>query len=380
MATEDDPKDFQPRPPGRVFYLGWVVVVIVVLAGTAGLVAARELWLQRVTAERSQEVALGQRVLVKQVGSSPRSRSLDLPGEIHGYIETPVYAKIPGYLTSIRVDKGDRVKQGEVIAILTSPETDQQVANALAAYKLALITDRRNQELAREGVIAKQAADDSNAAMLQAKASYQQIAATLAYTVIKAPFSGVVTARYVDPGKLIAQSTGGTATETPIIAMATLTPVRVYANVPQSVAPFIKDGDPAIVTVTDYPQRLFEGAITRHPSALDQATRTMLVEIDLPNGDLALYPGMYARVQFQVAILADVPVVPDDALIFRDGKPYVPVVSGNRLHLAPVDLGYDDGINIQIRHGVAIGDLVAVNVGQSAREGEIVQPVREAVN
>jgi len=380
MATEDDPKDFQPHPPGRVFYLGWVVVVIVVLAGTAGLVAARELWLQRVTAERSQEVALGQRVLVKQVGSSPRSRSLDLPGEIHGYIETPVYAKIPGYLTSIRVDKGDRVKQGEVIAILTSPETDQQVANALAAYKLALITDRRNQELAREGVIAKQAADDSNAAMLQAKASYQQIAATLAYTVIKAPFSGVVTARYVDPGKLIAQSTGGTATETPIIAMATLTPVRVYANVPQSVAPFIKDGDPAIVTVTDYPQRLFEGAITRHPSALDQATRTMLVEIDLPNGDLALYPGMYARVQFQVAILAGVPVVPDDALIFRDGKPYVPVVSGNRLHLAPVDLGYDDGINIQIRHGVAIGDLVAVNVGQSAREGEIVQPVREAVN
>jgi len=380
MPTEDDPKDFRPQPPGRVFYLGWVAVVIVVLAGTAGLVAARELWLQRVTAERSQEVALGQRVLVKQVGSSPRSRSLDLPGEIHGYVETSVYAKIPGYLTSIRVDKGDRVKQGDVIAILTSPETDQQVANALAAYKLALITDRRNRELLREGVIAKQAADDSHAAMLQAEASYYQIAATLAYTVIKAPFSGVVTARYVDPGKLIAQSTGGTATEMPIVAMATLTPVRVYANVPQSVAPFLKDGDPAIVTVTDYPQRLFEGAITRHPSALDQATRTMLVEIDLPNSDLALYPGMYARVQFQVAIVAYVPLVPDDALIFRDGKPYVPVVTGNRLHLAPVDLGYDDGINVQIRRGVAIGDLVAVNVGQSAREGETVQPVREAAN
>src|SRR5205807_746096 len=132
-----DPRDFQPQPPGRVFYFGWVVVVIVVLAGTAGLVAARELWLQRVTAERSQEVARGQRVLVKQVGSSPRSRSLDLPGEIHGYVETSVYAKIPGYLTSIRVDKGDRVKQGDVIAILTSPEIDHQVANALAAYKLA---------------------------------------------------------------------------------------------------------------------------------------------------------------------------------------------------------------------------------------------------
>jgi membrane fusion protein (multidrug efflux system) len=380
MATEQDPRDFQPRAPGRVFYLGWVVLVAIVLAGTAGLVAARDRWLRRITAARSQEVARGQRVLVKQVEASPQSRSLDLPGEIHGYVETPVFAKIPGYLKSIRVDKGDRVKQGDVIATLISPETDQQVANALAGYKLALITDRRNRALLREGVIAKQTADDSHAAMLQAKASYEQVAATLAYTVIKAPFSGVVTARYVDPGKLIPQSTGGTTVETPIVAMATLTPVRVYSNVPQSVAPFIKDGDPAIVTVTDYPQRLFEGAVTRHPSALDQATRTMLVEIDLPNSDLALFPGMYARVQFQVAIETTVPIVPDDALIFRDGKPYVPVVNGTRLHLAPVELGYDDGINIQIRRGIAVGDLIAVNVGQSAREGETVQPVREAAN
>ena len=166
----------------------------------------------------------------------------------------------------------------------------------------------------------------------------------------------------------------------PVVAMATLTPVRVYSYLPQSVAPFIKDGDPAIVTVTDYPQRLFEGSITRHPSALDQATRTMLVEIDLANNDLALLPGMYARVQFQVATPADIPVVPDDALIFRDGKPFVPIVASNRLHLAPVELGYDDGINIQIRRGVAIGDIVAVNVGQSAREGETVQPVSAAAN
>jgi membrane fusion protein, multidrug efflux system len=380
MANEDDPKEFQPRAPGRVFYFGWIVLVAAVLAGTAGLVAARDLWLQRITAERSQEVAQGQRVLVTKVGSSPSSRALDLPGEIHGYVETPVYAKIPGYLDSIRVDKGDRVKSGQVIATLTSPETEQQVANALAAYKLARVTDRRNQELAREGVIAKQAADDSHAALLQAEASYHQVAATLAYTVIRAPFTGVVTARYVDPGKLIPQATGGTATEMPIVAMATLSPVRVYSSVPQSVAPFIKDGDPAIVTVTDYPQRLFEGAITRHPSALDQATRTMLVEIDLPNNDRALFPGMYARVEFQVATPADIPVVPDDALIFRDGKPFVPIVANNRLHLAPVELGYDDGINIQIRQGVAIGDLVAVNVGQSAREGETVQTVSAAAN
>lgn len=377
---DEDPRDYKPRPPGRIFYLGWVVAVIVTLAGTAGLVAARSRWLQRATSERKQEVARGQRVLVREVGASPHSRSLDLPGEIHGYIETPVYAKIPGYLEAIRVDKGDRVRRGEAIALLASPELDQQVANARAAYNLAAITDRRNQALARQGVIAEQTADDSHSAMLQAKATYEQLAATQAYETIRAPFSGVVTARYADPGKLIPQATGGTTAEMPIIAMATLSPVRVYANVPQSVAPFIKDGDPATITVTDYPQRVFDGSVTRHPDALDQATRTMLVEVDLPNEDTALYPGMYARVQFQVGILAGVPVVPDDALVFRDGKPYVPVVRANRLHLAPVTLGYDDGINVQITRGVALGELVAVNVGQSARDGEPVQPVRESVN
>ncbi len=377
---DEDPKNYQPRPPGRMFYLGWVVVVIVVLAGTGGLVAAHGLWLQRTSAQREQEVARGQRVLVREVGASPRSRSLDLPGEIHGFIETPVYAKIPGYLEEIRVDKGDRVKRGEIIAQLTSPELDQQVVNAHAAYDLALITDRRNQTLARQGVIAPQTADDSHTAMLQAKATYEQLSATQAYETIRAPFSGVVTARYADPGKLIPQATGGTTAQTPIIAMATLRPVRVYANVPQSVAPFIKNGDPATVTVTDYPRRVFDGSVTRHPDALDPATRTMLVEVDLPNEDFALYPGMYARVQFEIGMPAGVPVVPDDALVFRDGKPYVPVVRANRLHLAPVTLGYDDGINVQITRGVAVGELIAVNVGQSARDGEPVQPVREGIN
>ncbi len=323
---------------------------------------------------------MGQRVLVQQASPAPGSRLLDLPGEIHGFVETPVYAKIPGYLTTIRVDKGDRVRVGQIIAVLASPEVDHQVASAHASYELALITDRRNQTLARQRIIPQQTADDSHSAMLQAKATYEQLRATQAYEVITAPFSGVVTARYVDPGKLIPEATSGGTTELPIVALATLEPVRVYTNVPQSVAPFIKDGDPATVTVTDYPQRVFDGSVTRHPAALDQATRTMLVEIDLPNQDFALYPGMYARTQFQVSMPSGVALVPDDALIFRDGKPYVPVVRGNRLHLAPVTLGYDNGVEVQITRGVSIGDLVAVNVGQSARDGELVLPVHEAVN
>jgi RND family efflux transporter MFP subunit len=157
--------------------------------------------------------------------------------------------------------------------------------------------------------------------------------------------------------------------------MATLSPLRVYAAAPQSVAPFIRNGDAATITVTEYPQRTFKGAVARHPEALTSDTRTMLVEVDLTNEDRALYPGMYAKLVLDVATPAGVPMVPDDALVFRGGKPYVPVVRGGHLRLVAVTLGYDNGVNVEITEGVSDQDMVALNVGQAASDGEPVQPV-----
>lgn len=372
---EQDPKTYTPRKPGTFFYLGWVGLVVIVLAATAALIIGRKLWLHRETVKLERDAALGPRVLVMPVLRAPKSRTLALPGSIHGYIETPVYAKVPGYLKTIRVDKGDRVKKGEVLAILESPEIDHQVNDARASYNFALVTDRRNQALLRKGVIARQAADGSHAAMLQARATLMQLESMQAYEIIKAPFSGMITARHVDPGTLIPEATAPSTANTSIVSMATLQPVRVYTNVPQSVAPFIRNGDPAIVTVAQYPRREFEGTITRHPEALMSATRTMLVEVDLPNRNLALYPGMYATVKLTVAMPSGVPMVPDDALIFRNGKVYVPIVRNNRLRLAEVTLGYDNGMAVEVTRGVSYGDLVAINVGQSARDGEVVRPI-----
>jgi RND family efflux transporter MFP subunit len=181
--------------------------------------------------------------------------------------------------------------------------------------------------------------------------------------------------RYVDPGALIPEATTQSGTVTPIISIATSSSLRIYADVPQSTAPFIRDGDPATVTVTEYPGRVFTGKVSRRSRALTTDTRTMLVEVDLPNNDQALYPGMYATIRFEVKVPAQAPMVPVDALIFRDGKPLVPVVHNGRLRLEPVNLGYDDGVNVEITTGVADDDLVAVNVGQSARDGEPVRPI-----
>lgn len=372
---EDDPKSYTLEKPGRLFFFGWLVAVLVLLGLTAGLVRARSVRINRQTDELEHQIAIGPRVLVAQVLHAPRSRTIEIPATIHGYVETPVYAKTAGYLKTIRVDKGDRVAAGQVIAILDTPELDQQVVNARASHGMARLTYQRDEVLRRDGAVAQQVADEARASMVEAKATLDQLAAMQAYKTIRAPFTGIITARYVDQGALVPQVTTPSAASTPIVAMATMSPLRVYAAAPQSVAPFIRNGDAATITVTEYPQHTFKGVVARHPEALTSDTRTMLVEVDLSNEDRALYPGMYAKLVLDVATPAGVPMVPDDALIFRGGKPYVPVVRGGHLRLAAVTLGYDNGVNVEITEGVSDQDMVALNVGQAASDGEPVQPV-----
>jgi membrane fusion protein (multidrug efflux system) len=371
MAGES--KGGAARRPGLGFTAGWLVAVAVVFVAAAALVRARDRQVQRQAQGLEQEIALGRRVLVTHVQAAPSARSLVVPASVRGFIETPIYAKIAGYLKEIRVDKGDRVTAGQVLAVLESPELDQQVANARANYELQRVTNQRNQELVKEALIAQQVADESRGAMLQAKATAEELEAMRDYKIVRAPVTGVVTARSVDPGTLIPAVTTPSS-GAPIVSIATLAPVRVFANVPQSVVPFIHNGEPATITVSDYPDRTFSGAVTRHPEVLQPATRTMLVEVDIANEDQALYPGMYARMSLTIVRTVSTPQVPDDALIFRGGKVYVPLVRDNKLALSEVGLGYDDGRMVEVTSGVVAGDLVAVNVGQAARDGEVVRP------
>jgi membrane fusion protein, multidrug efflux system len=374
---EDDPKTFSVPAPGGIFFAGWIIAVIVALIATAGLVLARELWIGRQTSALETQNQLGPHVLVTDVLEPPTTSHLKLPATIRGYDETDIFAKIPGYLKTIKVDKGDRIQKGELLAILTSPELDQQVATARANYNLARVTDKRYQQLVRSQVIPQQTADETHFTMLQDKAILDQDIATQQYETITAPFDGIVTARYIDPGHLVpANTTPGTPGSGAIISVSRMSPLRVFVYVPQNVAPFIKNGDAATITAMGYAGQKFTGTITRHPEALSPDTRTMLVEVDLPNENQALYPGMYANAEFIVAMGSGSPMVPDDALIFRDGKVYVPVVRNNQLHLAEVVLGYDNGQTVEVTSGIDPKDKVAVNVGQAARDGENVQPVQ----
>ena len=377
---DDDPRQYTAKPSGKLFVVGWIGTIAIVVIATAGLVLARELWIGRQTSELAQQAEAGPHVLVAQVGRTPAVRDITLPATTRGLDETDIYAKVPGYIKILLVDKGDHIRAGELIATIESPETDQQVRNALAAYRIAKITDDRNQVLVGQAVIPQQTADESRATMLQTKATLQQSIALQAYERVTAPFDGIVTERYVDPGHLVPQATSSTSLADAIIAVAQMKPLRVFSYVPQNIALFIRNGDGATITVNEFPRRKFTGAITRHPEALSPDSRTMLVEVDLPNTDEALFPGMYGSAEFVVSIPAGAPLVPDEALIFRDGKVFVPVVKDNVLHLTQVQLGYDNGVAVEVAAGIDPDALVALNVGQSAREGEAVQPVRQAAN
>ncbi len=291
-------------------------------------------------------------------------------------------------MKTIYVDKGDRVKKGQVIAVIESPETDKEVADALANYKLQAVTYDRYKYLLKEQVVPQQTADNWHASMLQAQAYYQQNLAMQGYEVVHAPVDGVITARYFDPGAMIPAATAPVSTtpspgfptnttSSPIVAMATLQPLRIYAYAPQPLSPLIHDGDHASVSVNEYPDEEFDGTVTRHPDALDETSRTMLVEVDLPNPDLKLKPGMYGKLRLTTAPATGGLVAPDDSLVFKDDKVYLPIVRKNRLHLAAVHLGYDNGIEVVVSGDVHDGDLVAMSVGQAVSEGEPVQPVRQ---
>ena len=362
------------KPPSRRRAIVlWLVAVLVVCAASGGLVVGRTRRVERERSERERSLARGPHVLVMPVEHGQAQRQIQLPASLHGFIETPIFAKTAGYLKTIRVDKGDRVKKGEVLAELDVPELDKQVADMEADYNIKALTDRRDRIVARAGGLSRQEADVAHANAVQALATLERYKALQAYKVIVAPADGIITARYADPGALIPQSTSSTG-GTPIVSLATLQPMRVYAEVPQPLTPYVKDGDPAVLTVQQYPQRKFEGTITRHPEALAADTRTMRVEVDLPNHDSSLLPGMYGTLRLTVS-QPDVPRVLGDALVFRDNKVYVPIVRNDRLHLAEVTLGFDDGHKVEIIQGISNDDVVALNLGQGVREGEAVQPV-----
>lgn len=318
-------------------------------------------------------------------------RSITLPGDMVGFYESSLYAKVTGYLQGISVDKGDWVKKGEVLATIEVPELQQRVARAAAGLEVQRLTYQRLEQVWKSDsrLVARQDVDIAQGKYLEAKADVDELQALVSYTKIVAPFDGIVTSRFVDPGTLIkagGDQAGSAADEgsahpvgaaSPVVSLAMIDTMRIYVYVPQGVVGFIRRGMPAMVTLQDSPGHPFSGTVTRFASSLDLSTRTMLTEIDLDNQQHRLYPGMYANVTLQLERHPDILQVPDSAIGQSASGNYVLAVRNGKISRKEINVGIHARHLVEVTRGLNGSEKLVAALDPSLTDGESVTPVSE---
>ena len=302
--------------------------------------------------------------------------SITLPANISPHYQTTLYAKVSGYLKWIGPDKGDWVKKDQILAVIDAPEVEEQYQQAIADYRIKKLTYERLLKVWREtpDVIAKQDVDVAEATFEGAKHLMEQRSILHDYTKVRAPYAGILTARFADPGALIQVATASATNAIPLFTVMDIETVRVYTNVPQDDAPLVKSGTPAVVVVKELQNRPFNGTVTRSTLALDPSTRTMLVEIDLPNPDHALQPGTFAEVTLLLRQQPNALVIPAGAIVTAGSAKSVFIADQGRARQIPIRTGISDGRWIEITGGLEGKEEIVVVGNSSLVEGVALRP------
>ncbi|HEY3898137.1 MAG TPA: efflux RND transporter periplasmic adaptor subunit [Chthoniobacter sp.] len=324
---------------------------------------------------------------VVSVKADSKPHKLWLPGNIVANLETTIFARANGYVAKWLVDIGDRVKTGQVLAELETPELDQELQSARgnlqqsqANYDLAKVTAERWQQLAQKLVVSKEDNDTrqsnfhaAEATLSANKATVGQFEALQAFKHVTAPFDGIITSRKIDVGSLVSQGSGTAGTA--LFSLAQTDPVRIFVDVPQSDAPLVTVGMEAKLFVRERPNRNFTGKVFRTAGAIDPTSRTMLTEVDVPNHDGALFTGMYAQVKFTLTNPNGPITIPANAFVFRAEGPLVAVVTNeNKIHWQPIKVGRDFGTYMEVLRGLDENARVVVNPTDDLTEGLKVEP------
>ena len=413
LTTHAPAKHWNPSAT-TIWTLFLGVIVVIVVAFFAGYIPLqkRNAVINSLAQEYDQALP---RVEVIEVGASSKVSELQLPGSIEAVTEAPILARADGYIRRRLVDIGDHVTAGQPLAEIEAPELDQQVLQAKANVQqaqaaldqavaneqqgksnleLARVTAQRWGSLVAAGVVSKQDNDQYQAqyqsqiagvnalekAILAQRANIAAAEANLArlnemqgYRIVKAPFAGVITLRNVDVGALV--TTGSTM----LYRIAQTGTLRTYVNVPQANSSSIHAGQKALVSVTNLPGRTFTGTVARTANSLDPSSRTLLVEVQVPNPDGALMPGMYAQVDFSNSRANAPLLVPAEALMVRaEGTQIAVVGPDSTVHLQKIVIGRDYGDRLEVLQGLQIGDRIIANPDDNAREGVKVDAVEAA--
>src|SRR5580704_782174 len=408
------------RPPSRARTMRVVVLLILAALIIAGVVfwgIKSRIQTAAAVKETTRELAIPSVSVIHPKPGGVKDEVV-LPGNIQAFTDSPIYARSSGYLKQWNVDIGGHVKAGQVLATIDSPELDQQVRQAKAAIQqaqasldqaianqqqgkaneeIARVTAERWQNLVTKGAVSRQendqyqaqyqaqvanlnaleqaiAAARSNIAV--AEANLGRLQEMQAYEIVKAPFDGIVTARNTDVGALINAGNGGAAQE--LFHMAATAKLRVYVSVPQAESRAAEPGLKSYLTLSEFPGRRFQGELVRTSGAIDQATRTLLTEVDVDNASGELRPGAYAEVHLMIPEGSRSLILPVSALIFRSEGLRVGVVRDGKAELVPIILGKDFGNEVEVVSGIGEHDLVISNPPDSLASGSAVQVVNSS--
>ncbi|NKJ46921.1 efflux transporter periplasmic adaptor subunit [Burkholderia sp. SG-MS1] len=366
----------------------WIVLALLALGALRTVIA-------NVLQSRSVETTTQQNAIQYVNVVSPKQTegggNTLLPGTLRGYVESPIYARSTGYLLHWYADIGARVKQGQLLAELDTPEIDQELAQALAQRQqissslgLAKSSLERWQQLRQRDAVSQQELDERQSTYTQdvanlaaADANVKRLQQLESFKRIVAPFAGVVTQRNVDVGDLI---DAGSGTSRALFALAQVDPLRVYVQLPQAYAQNVSVGQKVVVTQAELPGQQFHGTVTHISGAIDVPTRSLQIEVTLPNPDDKLRPGAYVQVAVPAAAHAELSV-PGNALLFRAEGPRIAVVDAKgHVELRKVVIARDLGQTLEIESGIGAGDKIIINPSDSIADGDHVQVTQPQKN
>ncbi|MGC2259550.1 MAG: efflux RND transporter periplasmic adaptor subunit [Candidatus Sulfotelmatobacter sp.] len=390
-APEASPRNDAQRNAGL---RRWLIPVTIAIAAAGILFVGIR---SRLTAEAKLRTVTAQLaipsvsiVLPKQTAPA---QEIILPGNIQPFISSPIYARTDGYLKNWYFDIGAHVKAGDLLAIIQTPEVDEQLAQARstlataqANLELAQITRDRYQGLLKKHAVPQQSVDNAvgtyaaNKAIVDAdEANVRHYAALVSFEKVYAPFDGVIIARNTDIGDLI-NSGSSTAPRTDLFDMVQATTLRVYVNVPEEYSQGVKVGETqADLVLAEFPDKRFAGKLVRTADAINATTRTLLVEVDVPNPSGTLFSGSYAEVHLKIPSRNSTFLIPVNTLIFRSEKLQVGLVKNGKVTVTDVTPGHDFGSEIEIVAGLNANDQIVLNPPDSLVSGEEVEIVNAAL-
>jgi RND family efflux transporter MFP subunit len=373
----------QRRQVQRWTRIATITVLVLLALGAARTLVSRMSNARTLEAHATQSAI--QYVRVTNVKAAGVGQTLALPGTLQGFVQAPVSARAGGYLRRWTKDIGSRVEKGELLAEIETPELDQQLSQAIAArnqtaasLELARTTVDRWEALRKRDAVSQQELEERRSGFTQARATLAGADANVerlrqleAFKRVLAPFAGVITRRNVDIGDLIDSNK-------PLFLLSQTDPLRVYVNVPQAYAQLVRPGQPATVTQAEMRGRSYAGQVARTAGSIDAATRTMQVEIALPNKDGALLPGAFVQVELAAAASGAL-TIPSNTLLFRgQGVLVAKVDAGGSVQLLPVRLGRNFGDSVEVQQGLQGNETLVLNPSDSLAQGDKVQVVADA--